>query len=83
MLYAGASERRRIDMVESVSALDAHRNGKLLLPPGHTIEHGADVLLLRRVGGSVVAAFNAGRATSAEVEKNAWDDYEQNNRNSA
>jgi hypothetical protein len=83
MLYAGASDRRRIDMVEIVTALDAYRDGKLLLPPGYTIEHGADVLLLRREGGSVVGAFNAGRATSVEVEKNAWDDHRQSNRSTA
>jgi hypothetical protein len=83
MLYAGASDRRRIDMVEIVTALDAYRDGKLLLPPCYTIEHGADVLLLRREGGSVVGAFNAGRATSVEVEKNAWDDHRQSNRSTA
>jgi len=82
MLYAGASDIRRIDMVETVTALNAYRDGKLLLPPGYTIEYGADVLLLRRGGGSVVAAFNAGSATSSEVEENAWTDHRQN-RNTA
>ena len=70
-------------MVDSVAALDAYRDGKLSLPSGYTIEYGADVLLLRREGGSVVAAFNAGRATSSEVEKNAWEDYKQSNRKTA
>jgi hypothetical protein len=46
MLYAGASDRRRIDMVDNVAALDAYREGKLPLPPGYSLEYGADVLLL-------------------------------------
>ena len=83
MLYAGTSDRRGIEMVDTVAALDAYRDGKLLLPPGYTMEYGADVLLLRREGGSVVAAFNAGRATSSEVEKDAWDDHKQTNRKTA
>jgi hypothetical protein len=62
-------------MAKNVSALDAYREGEIPLPPGYTIEHGADVLLLRREGGSVVAAFSAGRATAAEVKRTAWDDH--------
>jgi hypothetical protein len=61
-------------MVENVSALDAYREGELLLPPGYAIEHGADVLLLRREGGTVVAAFSARAATAREVKRTAWDD---------
>ena len=83
MLYADASNRRELDMVKPVTALDAHREGKLLLPPGYTLEHGADVLLLRRAGGSVAAAFNVGKATSSEVEKDAWKDYERTNKETA
>jgi hypothetical protein len=64
-------------MVENVSALDAYREGELPLPSGYTIEHGADVLLLRREGGSVVAAFSARGATAKEVKRMAWDDYRQ------
>ena len=45
--------------MDNVTALDAYREGKLPLPPGHSLEYGADVLLLRREGGSVVAAFSA------------------------
>ena len=62
-------------MVDNVSSLDAHREGELPLPPGYTIEHGADVLLLRREGGSVVAAFSARGATAKEVKRTAWDDH--------
>lgn len=83
MMYTDASDRRGIDMVETVTALAAFRNGKLLIPPGYTVEYGADVLLLRRESGSVVAAFNAGKATSVEVERNAWDDHKQGNRKTA
>jgi hypothetical protein len=83
MVYAGASAIRRVDMVEPVAALDAYRNGRLSLPPGYTVEYGADVLLLRRGDDSVVAAFNAGRATSSEVEKDAWNDHKRSNRKTA
>ena len=62
-------------MAKNVSAPDAYREGELLLPPGYTIEHGADVLLIRREGGTVVAAFSAGSATSKEVKRTAWDDH--------
>ncbi len=75
LLYAGASDRRRVDMADDVSALDAYREGDLPLPPGYTIEHGAEVLLLRREGGSVVAAFSAWGATAREVKRTAWDDH--------
>jgi hypothetical protein len=64
-------------MVEDVSALDAYREGELPLPPGYTIEHGADVLLVRRGGGSVVGAFSARGATAKEVKRLAWDDHRQ------
>jgi hypothetical protein len=62
-------------MAKNVSALDAYREGELSLPPGYKVEHGADVLLLRREGGSVVAAFSARGATSKEVRRSAWDDH--------
>jgi hypothetical protein len=62
-------------MAGNVSALDAYREGELPLPPGYTIDHGADVLLLRREGGSVVAAFSARGATPEEVKRIAWDDH--------
>ena len=77
MLYASASDRRGVGMVENVSALDAYRDGELPLPPGYAIEHGADVLLVRREGGSVVAAFSAGGAKPEEVKRTAWDDHRQ------
>jgi hypothetical protein len=62
-------------MVENVLALDVFRGGELPLPPGYTIEHGADVLLVRREGNTVVAAFSAGGATAQEVKRTAWDDH--------
>jgi hypothetical protein len=77
MLYASASDRRRVDMVKNVSALDAYREGEIPLPPGYTIEHGADVLLVRREGGTVVAAFSARGATVKEVKRTAWDDHKR------
>jgi len=83
MLYPDASDRRRIDMVDNVTALDAYREGKLPLPPGYSLEYGADVLLLRREGGSVVAAFSAKGTTPSEVERTAWNDHRQSSRNTA
>ncbi len=77
MLYSGASDRLGIGMVKPVTALDAYRAGTLLLPPGYMLEHGADVLLVRREGGSVVAAFSARGATSKEVKRTAWDDHKR------
>ena len=64
-------------MAKNVSALDAYQEEQLPLPPGYTIEHGADVLLLRREGSSVVAAFSARGATSNELKRTAWDDHRQ------
>jgi hypothetical protein len=64
-------------MAKDVSALDAYREGELPLPPGYTIEHGADVLLVRREGGTVVAAFSARGATAKEVKRSAWNDHRQ------
>ena len=83
MLYAGASDNRRIDMVENVAALNAHREEKLPLPPGYALEYGADVLLVRREGVSVVAAFIARSTTSTEVERTAWNDHRQSSRNTS
>jgi hypothetical protein len=83
MLYPDASYRRRIDMVDNVTALDAYQEGKLPLPPGYSLEYGADVLLLRRKGGSVVAAFSAKGTTLSEVERTAWNDHRQSSRNTA
>jgi hypothetical protein len=83
MLYPDVSDRRRIDMVDDVTALDAYREGKLPLPPGYSLEYGADVLLLRREGGSVVAAFSAKGTTPSEVERTAWNDHRQSSRNTA
>jgi hypothetical protein len=62
-------------MAKDVSALDAYREGEIPLPPGYTIEHGADVLLVRREGGTVVAAFSTRGATAKEVKRTAWDDH--------
>jgi hypothetical protein len=64
-------------MVKNVSALDAYREGELPLPPGYIIEHGADVLLMRRGGGTVVAAFSARGASAKEVKRTARDDHKR------
>jgi hypothetical protein len=64
-----------------MTGLGAHRAGKLALPPGYRLEHGADVLLLRRDDGSVAAAFSARGVTPAEVARTAEEDYRENGGN--
>ena len=64
-------------MADKLTALEAHRGGKLVLPPGYRVEHGADVLLLRRADGSVAAAFGAGGAAPAEVARTAEEDHKR------
>jgi hypothetical protein len=69
--------------VEKFTALEAHRAGKLHLAPGYELEHGADILLLRSNDGSVVAAFSAKGATTAEVARTAEEDYMTHRKSSA
>ena len=65
-------------MAERPTAKDAYREGKLPLPPGYGLEHGAGALLLRRADGSVAAAFGAGGAAPAEVARTAEEDHKRN-----
>jgi hypothetical protein len=69
--------------IEKFTALKAHRAGKLYLPPGYKLDHGSDVLLLRRNDGSVVATFSARGATPSEVARTAEEDYRTYNKSSA
>ncbi len=69
--------------VEKFTALEAYRQGKLYLAPGYKLEFGADVLLLRRDDGSVVATFSARGATPAEVVRTAGADCMTHGKNSA
>jgi hypothetical protein len=69
--------------VEKLTALEAHRAGKLYLPPGYGVQYGADVLLLRRDDGSVVAAFSARGLTPSEVTRTAEADYRTYGKSSA
>ena len=62
-------------MTTKMSALAAYRTGKLTLPNGYAIEHGADVLLLRRGDGSVVAAFGAANTPPSQVMRAAERDF--------
>jgi hypothetical protein len=64
-------------MDEKMTASIAYRTGRMTLPPGYELEHGADVLLLRRGDGSVVAAFSATGATPAEVARVAEEDHKR------
>jgi hypothetical protein len=62
-------------MAIKMTALAAYLGGKLLLPPGYGIEHGADVMVLRRSDGSVVAAFVAASTPPAKVVRLAERDF--------
>jgi hypothetical protein len=42
-----------------MTALTAYLAGKMSLPPGYCLEHGANVLLTRRKDGSVATTFSA------------------------
>ena len=61
-----------------LTAKDAYREGRLSLPPGYGLEHGAGVLLLRREDGSVAATFSAEGAVPAEVARTAEGDHDRN-----
>jgi hypothetical protein len=56
-------------MAEKMTALEAYWAGILILPPGYELVNLADVLLLRRDDGSVVAGFGTSRVTPSGV---AW-----------
>ncbi len=68
---------------ERLTALEAYRAGKLYLPPGYGLEYGAEVLLLRRSDGSMVAAFGAIGAAPSEVARTAEEDYRTHAKSSA
>jgi len=53
------------------------------LPPGYDLEYGADVLLLRRADGSMVAAFSTRGVSPPEVARIAKEDYRTNDKSSA
>ena len=66
-----------------MTAWVAHREGKLLLPPGYRLERDADLLELRRTDGSLVAAFSVRGASPAAVVWEAEEDYRKNGRSTA
>lgn len=70
-------------MVDKLRAWEAYRENKLHLPPGYSLEFGADVLLLRRDLGPMVATFSARGALPSEVSRVAWADYEERHRKPA
>ncbi len=67
-------------MAERLTTKDAYWEGKLSLPPGYGLEHGAGALLLRRADGSVAATFSAGGVTPPEVVRTADEDRKRNGR---
>ena len=58
-----------------LTALAAHHAGKLFLPPGYHMLSDAEMLLLHRSGGSMVAGFVAERTAPSEIVKIAEEDY--------
>lgn len=70
-------------MAQRPTAKDAYREGKLPLPPGYGLEHGAGALLLRRADGSVAAAFSAGGSAPSEVARTAEEDQKRNGKRPA
>ncbi len=62
-------------MEQRPTAEDAYREGRLALPPGYGLEHGAGALLLRREDGSVAAAFGARGTAPSEVARTAEEDH--------
>jgi len=71
------------DVAEKLTVLEAYREGKLSLPPGYGLEHGADALLLRREEGSVVAVFSVSGVTTSDVARTAWHDHHEKSRSTA
>jgi hypothetical protein len=67
---------------KKLTAWDAHRVGKLNLPPGYYVELDADLMELHRPDGSLVAVFSARDATPAEVARTAEEDYGTNTKSS-
>jgi hypothetical protein len=67
-------------MTAKMKALDAYLGGMMALPPGYTLEHGADMMLLRRQDGSAVAAFSPGCTPPLEVARIAEQDYRASER---
>jgi hypothetical protein len=69
--------------IEKLTALAAYQAGKLHLPSGYELLYGAEVMLLRRGDGSVVAAFSAASTTPSELARTAEEDYRANGKSSA
>jgi hypothetical protein len=68
-----------VQITTRMTALTAYLAGKLSLPPGYGLEHGADVLLLRRQDGSVVATFSARDVAPGKVAHAAQADHRARN----
>ena len=65
-------------MAQRPTAKDAYLEGRLILPPGYGLEHGAGALLLRRADGSVAATFGAWGSAPAELARTAEEDQKRN-----
>jgi hypothetical protein len=71
------------DVAKKLTVPEAYREGKVSIPPGYSLEHGADALLLRRDGGSVVAVLSVRGATSSDLARTAWHDHHEQSKSTA
>ena len=60
---------------KKMTAVAVHHAGGFHLPPGYWLEADADILVMYRQDGSVVARFSARHATPSEVTRTAEKDY--------
>jgi hypothetical protein len=67
-----------VERKKKVTTWNAHRAGKLRLPPGYCVELDADLIKLHRFDGALVAAFSARGAAPSEVVRAAEEDYRKN-----
>jgi hypothetical protein len=70
-----------LQVYDELSAYDPRAHARwdalldLRLPPGYYVDKDADLLVLRRHDGSVVAVFSARGVAKEFIERAAWEDY--------
>jgi hypothetical protein len=69
--------------VEKLTVLEAYQQGKLSLPPDHSLQFDADMILLCEKDAVIVAAFGVADTTPSEVMNVAWEHYTEGRNNSA
>ena len=69
--------------MEKLTVLEAHREGKMYLPPGYGLEFDADMIILRGKDNAIVAAFGVADTSPSEVTQVAREYYTRGRKNSA